>query len=244
MSNFLYRFSAGFCMGIAEITPGISGATIAGIFNVYEPFIKVLSFFNPKKLITDFNNFLKNINLPLMVPLMLGMIISIYFSAYFVDYLIKHQLYFFKIFLSLVMLFAVIKNCTMDQSFSDSAKYFLSFVLGIIIALLIAFSLIEFNFNNNFLLIFAGILAFTAFILPGISGSLVLLILGVYQEIISSVKNLDILALLPFIVGMLLAFFIVPTQIVERFEKNEHQIKVLFSGLIFGSIPAVWLHLN
>jgi len=244
MSNFLYRFSAGFCMGIAEITPGISGATIAGIFNVYEPFIKVLSFFNPKKLITDFNNFLKNINLPLMVPLMFGMVISIYFSAYFVDYLIKHQLYFFKIFLSLVMLFAVIKNCTMDQSFSDSAKYFLSFILGIIVALLIASSLIEFNFNNNFLLIFAGILAFTAFILPGISGSLVLLILGVYQEIISGVKNLDILALLPFIVGMFLAFFIVPTQIVERFEKNEHQIKVLFSGLIFGSIPAVWLHLN
>ena len=244
MSNFLYRFCAGLCMGIAEITPGISGATIAGIFNVYEPFIKVLSFFNPKKLITDFNNFLKNINLPLIVPLMLGMIISIYFSAYFVDYLIKHQLYFFKIFLSLVMLFAVIKNCTLDQSFSDSAKYFLSFILGIIIALLIASSLIEFNFNNNFLLIFVGILAFTAFILPGISGSLVLLILGVYQEIISGVKNLDILALLPFIVGMLLAFFIVPTQIVERFEKNEHQVKVFFSGLIFGSIPAVWLHLN
>lgn len=244
MSNFLYRFSAGFCMGIAEITPGISGATIAGIFNVYEPFIKVLSFFNPKKLITDFNNFLKNINLPLMVPLMFGMIISIYFSAYFVDYLIQHQLYFFKIFLSLVMLFAVIKNCTMDQSFSDSGKYFLSFALGIIVAILIAFSLIEFNFNNDFLLIFAGLLAFTAFILPGISGSLVLLILGVYQEIISGVKNLDILALLPFIIGMLLAFFIVPTQIAKRFEKNEHQIKVLFSGLILGSIPAVWVHLN
>ena len=244
MSNFLYRFSAGFCMGIAEITPGISGATIAGIFNVYEPFIKVLSFFNPKKLITDFNNFLKNINLPLMVPLMFGMIISIYFSAYFVDYLIQHQLYFFKIFLSLVMLFAVIKNCTMDQSFSDSGKYFLSFALGIIVAILIAFSLIEFNFNNDFLLIFAGLLAFTAFILPGISGSLVLLILGVYQEIISGVKNLDILALLPFIIGMLLAFFIVPNQIAKRFEKNEHQIKVLFSGLILGSIPAVWVHLN
>ena len=244
MSNFLYRFSAGFCMGIAEITPGISGATIAGIFNVYEPFIKVLSFFNPKKLITDFNNFLKNINLPLMVPLMFGMIISIYFSAYFVDYLIQHQLYFFKIFLSLVMLFAVIKNCTIDQSFSDSGKYFLSFALGIIVAILIAFSLIEFNFNNDFLLIFSGLLAFTAFILPGISGSLVLLILGVYQEIISGVKNLDILALLPFIIGMLLAFFIVPTQIAKRFEKNEHQIKVLFSGLILGSIPAVWIHLN
>ena len=231
-------------MGVAEITPGISGATIAGIFNVYEPFIKVLSLFNPKKLISDFNNFLKNINLPLIVPLMLGMIISIYFSAYLVDYLIKYQLYFFKIFLSLVMIFAVIKNCSMDQSFSDSAKYFLSFALGIIIAILIAFSLLQFNFNNNFLLIFTGLLAFTAFILPGISGSLVLLILGVYQEIISGIKNLDILALLPFIIGMLLAFFIVPTLIVERFKKNEYQTKVLFSGLILGSIPAVWIHLN
>ena len=231
-------------MGVAEITPGISGATIAGIFNVYEPFIKVLSLFNPKKLISDSNNFLKNINLPLIMPLMFGMIISIYFSAYFVDYLIKYQLYIFKIFLSLVMIFAVIKNCSMDQSFSDSAKYFLSFALGIIIAILIAFSLLQFNFNNNFLLIFTGLLAFTAFILPGISGSLVLLILGVYQEIISGIKNLDILALLPFIIGMLLAFFIVPTLIVERFKKNEYQTKVLFSGLILGSIPAVWIHLN
>ncbi len=231
-------------MGVAEITPGISGATIAGIFNVYEPFIKVLSLFNPKKLISDSNNFLKNINLPLIMPLMFGMIISIYFSAYFVDYLIKYQLYFFKIFLSLVMIFAVIKNCSMDQSFSDSAKYFLSFALGIIIAILIAFSLLQFNFNNNFLLIFTGLLAFTVFILPGISGSLVLLILGVYQEIISGINNLDILALLPFIIGMLLAFFIVPTLIVERFKKNEHQTKVLFSGLILGSIPAVWIHLN
>ena len=231
-------------MGVAEITPGISGATIAGIFNVYEPFIKVLSLFNPKKLISDSNNFLKNINLPLIMPLMFGMIISIYFSAYFVDYLIKYQLYFFKIFLSLVMIFAVIKNCSMDQSFSDSAKYFLSFALGIIIAILIAFSLLQFNFNNNFLLIFTGLLAFTAFILPGISGSLVLLILGVYQEIISGIKNLDILALLPFIIGMLLACFIVPTLIVERFKKNEYQTKVLFSGLILGSIPAVWIHLN
>ena len=231
-------------MGVAEITPGISGATIAGIFNVYEPFIKVLSLFNPKKLISDSNNFLKNINLPLIMPLMFGMIISIYFSAYFVDYLIKYQLYFFKIFLSLVMIFAVIKNCSMDQSFSDSAKYFLSFALGIIIAILIAFSLLQFNFNNNFLLIFTGLLAFTAFILPGISGSLVLLILGVYQEIISGIKNLDILALLPFIIWMLLAFFIVPTLIVERFKKNEYQTKVLFSGLILGSIPAVWIHLN
>ena len=244
MSKFLYRFSAGFCMGAAEITPGISGATIAGIFNVYEPFIKVLSFFNPLKFFTNFNNFVGNLNLSLMIPLMLGMVISIYLSAFLVDYLINYQLILFKVFLSAIMIFAVIKNCIMDQNFSDSVKYLISFMVGVGIALLIALSLIELNFNNNLLLIMAGIFAFTAFILPGISGSLVLLLLGAYQEIIAGIKNLDFLVLLPFIVGMLLAFFIIPSQIVNRFQKNVYQTKVLFSGLILGSIPAVWVHLN
>lgn len=244
MFKFLYRFSAGFCMGIAEITPGISGATIAGIFNVYKPFIKVLSFFNPKKLFGNFKNFGKNINLPFMIPLMLGMIISIYISAFGITYLIENQLIFFKIFLSVVMVFAVIKNCIMDQKLSDSNQYFFSFILGMLIALVVAFSLVQLDFNNRFLLIIAGFLGFTAFILPGISGALVLLLLGIYQEITCGIKSLDIIGLLPFIVGMLLAFFVVPSKIIERFKTNEHQIKVLFSGLILGSIPAVWIHLK
>ena len=244
MSNFLYRFSAGFCMGIAEITPGISGATIAGIFNVYEPFVKVLSFFSPKFFFADFKNFSKNINLSLMIPLMLGMVLSIYASAYGVTYLIENQLIFFKIFLSFVMVFAVIKNCIIDQMVSDSTKYLISFILGALIALLVAFSLIQFDFNNIFLLIVAGFLGFTAFILPGISGALVLLLLGIYQEITCGIQSLDIVGLLPFIVGMLFAFFVIPSKIVERFKTNKHQIKVLFSGLILGSIPAVWIHLQ
>ena len=46
MSKFSYKFFAGFCMGIAEITPGISGATIAGLFNVYKDFVNFLNVFN------------------------------------------------------------------------------------------------------------------------------------------------------------------------------------------------------
>ena len=92
--------------------------------------------------------------------------------------------------------------------FSDSAKYFLSFILGIIIAILIAFSLIEFNFNNNFLLIFAGFLGFYSFYIAGHIWFISIIDSWCYQEIISGIKNLDILALLPFIVGMLLAFLL------------------------------------
>jgi len=63
MSNVLYKFVAGFFMGIAEITPGISGATIAGLFNVYKDFLSSLTAFsqNPKDI--TFKRFMKNLNI-------------------------------------------------------------------------------------------------------------------------------------------------------------------------------------
>tara|TARA_B000000609_G_scaffold155627_1_gene146891 strand:+ start:191 stop:619 length:429 start_codon:yes stop_codon:yes gene_type:complete len=142
------------------------------------------------------------------------------------------------------MVIAVVKNCFLDHSISLSKNFFVSFVCGVLIALVIAFSLIDLNFNNVFLILVAGLLAFTAFLLPGISGSLVLVILGLYELIISYIKNLDLIGLLPFIIGMLLSFLFIPKQIIDRFQQNEIQLKVFFSGLIMGSVPAVWLHLN
>ena len=100
------------------------------------------------------------------------------------------------------------------------------------------------NFNNSILLIIAGFLAFSAFILPGISGSLVLLLLGSYQFVISAIKMLDVIALLPFILGMTISLLFLPAEIMKSFKANEIRTKVFFSGLILGSIPAVWLHLH
>ena len=57
MSKFSHKFFAGFCMGIAEITPGISGATIAGLFNVYKDFVNFLNIFNPFKIKPNLNYF-------------------------------------------------------------------------------------------------------------------------------------------------------------------------------------------
>jgi len=231
-------------MGIAEITPGISGATIAGIFNVYKGFISFLKALNPINLKNGILIFLKKIDVNFIVPLILGMAISVYLSAFAIDYLISNYLFLFKIFLSLVMVFAVVKNCFFDQAYEKSKRYLLSFFVGILIALIIALSIFQLDFNNAVLLLIAGLLAFTAFLLPGISGSLVLVILGVYESVILSIKELDLYALLPFIIGMFLSFLIIPTQILRYIKEDEFKVKVFFSGLIFGSVPAVWLHLN
>ena len=230
-------------MGIAEITPGISGATIAGLFNVYKDFVTFLNVFNPFKIKPNLKYFLKEINFNFIIPLLFGMAISIYLSAFAVDYLRKNYLYELKIFLSAVMLIAVIKNCGFDQSFKDSLKYLFDFIQGLLIAIVIALSLVELDFNNSFLLVLAGLLAFAAFLLPGISGSLVLVILGVYGNVTTAIKDIDLIFLAPFIVGMVISFLALPAQIIKRINDNEIKTKVFFSGLILGSIPAVWLHL-
>ena len=230
-------------MGIAEITPGISGATIAGLFNVYKDFVNFLNVFNPFKIKPNLSYFYKEINFSFIIPLLLGMAISIYLSAFAIDYFRKSYLYELKIFLSAVMFIAVIKNCVLDQSLNDSFKYILDFILGLLIAIVIALSLVKLDFNNSFLLVLAGLLAFTAFLLPGISGSLVLIILGVYGNITTAIKDINVIFLIPFIIGMAISFLIIPAQIIKRINDNEVKTKVFFSGLILGSIPAVWLYL-
>ena len=230
-------------MGIAEITPGISGATIAGLFNVYKDFVNFLNVFNPFKIKPNLSYFYKEINFSFIIPLLLGMAISIYLSAFAIDYFRKSYLYELKIFLSAVMFIAVVKNCGLDQSLNDSLKYILDFFLGLLIAIVIALSLVELDFNNSFLLVLAGLLAFTAFLLPGISGSLVLIILGVYGNITTAIKDINVIFLIPFIIGMAISFLIIPAQIIKRINDNEVKTKVFFSGLILGSIPAVWLYL-
>ena len=230
-------------MGIAEITPGISGATIAGLFNVYKDFVNFLNIFNPFKIKPNLNYFYKEINFSFIIPLLLGMAISIYLSAFAIDYFRKSYLYELKIFLSAVMFIAVIKNCGLDQSLDESFKYILDFILGLLIAIVIALSLLKLDFNNPIFLVLAGLLAFTAFLLPGISGSLVLVILGVYGNITTAIKDIDVVFLVPFIIGIVISFLIIPAQIIKRINNNEVKTKVFFSGLILGSIPAVWLHL-
>lgn len=244
MSNFLYKFVAGFFMGIAEITPGISGATIAGLFNVYKDFLSSLTAFsqNPKDI--TFKKFMKNLNINFLIPLFSGMGIAIYLASFLIDYLITNHLFSFKIFLSSVMLVAVVKNTFIDHKWRESMKYWISFTIGIVIASIISMTLFSLNFENYFMLGLAGFFAFSAFLLPGISGSLVLVMLGVYPLVVESIKTLDLITITPLLFGFLLSFLFLPKQIVKRFINNEEKVKMLFSGLIAGSVPAVWLHLN
>ena len=231
-------------MGIAEITPGISGATIAGLFNVYKNFLSSLTAFNSNLRNISIEKFFQKLNPNFIFPLFMGMIIAIYMASFLIDILIINYLIAFKVFLTFVMFAAVLKNIFFDHKWAETRRYSISFFIGLSIALLISMSLVSFNFDNYFMLGIAGFFAFSAFLLPGISGSLVLVMLGVYPLVIKSVKMLDLMAILPLLVGFLISFLLLPKQIIKSFNRNEERIKMLFSGLISGSISAVWIPLN
>ena len=135
-------------MGLAEITPGISGATIAGLLNVYNEFVRIISFFGPSQFTFSLKKIRKNINLGFLIPLLSGMIIAIFLAVNLVDYLITNFLFEFKIFLSFLMILAVLKNCLLDQRLMISAKFPLTFLFGILIASTISLTLIEFSYSN------------------------------------------------------------------------------------------------
>ena len=191
MSNVLYKFVAGFFMGIAEITPGISGATIAGLFNVYKDFLSSLTAFSQNPQDITFKKFIKNLNINFLFPLLTGMGIAIYLASFLIDFLITNYLFIFKVFLSIVMIIAVVKNTFIDHKWNEIIKYWISFTIGIIVASIISMTLLSLNFENYFMLGLAGFFAFSAFLLPGISGSLVLVMLGVYPLVIESIKSFD-----------------------------------------------------
>ena len=156
MPKYFHRFIAGFFMGVSEITPGISGAIIAGLFNFYIGFISFLNSVTPIKLNSGIKLFFKAIDLNFIAPLFIGLSISIYLSAFAIDYLMSTYLFFFKLFLSFVMVIAVINNCFFDHSFKESFSHLLPFIIVIFIALIIALSIIQLDFNNFVLLLISS----------------------------------------------------------------------------------------
>ena len=192
----------------------------------------------------NFKKFMKNLNINFLFPLLTGMGIAIYLASFLIDFLITNYLVIFKIFLSIVMIIAVVKNTFIDHKWNETMKYWISFTIGIVVASIISMTLLSLNFENYFMLGLAGFFAFSAFLLPGISGSLVLVMLGVYPLVIESIKSLDFIAIAPLLFGFFLSFLFLPKQIVRGFIDNEEKVKMLFSGLITGSIPAVWIHIN
>ena len=223
MNEKIRYFTAGIFIGLSELLPGISGATVALMFGVYE------------KLLDFLRNF-KNLNL--IFPLLLGMILSVFAFSSLINFLYESYTNIFNTFIALLMIgygiFLVISTYLNEKI--DKGK---NFYINLFLAIIIGLHITSFHFHGNqapnlFLLGLFGFVACSFLLFPGISGSAFLLSVGAYPLIIGSISDLNFSVLLPFGIGMLAALVLMPRLINKAYKKYGKSILVFFGGLIFS----------
>lgn len=236
MTERLRFVVAGFFVGLAELLPGISGSTVAIAFKVYEKFILFLS--NLK--ISNFSFTFKKLNqvffLDLIIPFFIAMAISVIFASKFILFLYSEYTNSFLIFLSILMcLISFLIIFRLKNEFKLNMNWIIYFLAGAIFAAMLnSISLVS---NNPSFIVFVlvGFIAFSFFLLPGISGSAILLSIGVYETIIGSIANIQLEILMPFGIGCLISLLLMPKIINHLLSKYKLNIMIFFAALIFVS---------
>ena len=223
MKDQFRYFSAGIFIGISELLPGISGATVALMFGVYEKLLEFLRKF-------------KNLNL--IMPLLFGMITSVFLFSSLINFLYDNFTNTFNFFIALLMVVYGI-FLVMNTYLNGSIQKGIRFYINISISILVGIFLTSFTYNyenfsfNLYFLITIGFIACSFLLFPGISGSAFLLSVGAYSTIIGSISSLNFDVLIPFGVGMLFALFLMPRLINKAYIKFGKSILLFFGGLIF-----------
>jgi len=236
MTERLRFFIAGFFVGLAELLPGISGSTVAIAFKVYEKFILFLS--NLK--ISNFSFNFKKLNqvffLDVIIPFFIAMAISVIFASKFILFLYSEYTNGFLIFLSFLMCsISFLIAFRLKNEFKFNMNWIIYFLAGAIFAAMLnTISLVS---NNPSFIVFVliGFIAFSFFLLPGISGSAILLSIGVYEIIIGSIANMQLEILMPFAIGCLISLILMPKIINHLLSIYKLNIMIFFAALIFVS---------
>lgn len=238
----VFIFLKGLAMGAANVIPGVSGGTIAFITGIYERLINALKSFNLKaiKLLFSFKlkEFAEHTDLKFLVPIFLGIGVSIFSLAKLLEYLFcNYELLTMAFFFGLIIasIFTVAKGIE-KWTFGAIAM----FVIGTAIAVGIGF-LDPASSNDGFVYLgLCGVVAICSMILPGISGSYVLLIMGNYILIISAIGDLDLNILAPVAVGAVVGLIAFSHLLSYVFKHFKNSTVGLLTGFVTGSLFIIW----
>jgi putative membrane protein len=235
MSQQIKYAIAGFCMGLAELIPGVSGSTIAVAFKIYKNLMSILSELKWSNISLNISQLSQSFQLKLSFPLIGSMLLSIILFSKAIDYLIlNYEDVFFEV-LGWLMIILSIQVANFFISAFRKPLLFAFVCLGIGIGFFLNGLAIDFGTPGTLYLFACGLLAFSFFLIPGISGSAILVILGAYGLVIQSISQLNLEILLPFGLGCLVSLLFLPKLILAAYLKYEEKLLFLFAGLILTS---------
>lgn len=233
MKNFL----KGVVISISQIIPGVSGGTIAMILGIYDKLIHSIN-----NILNDFKNQYK-----ILLEVGLGAVVGILLFSNIVSSLLdKFPIQLGYLFIGIILGGAplMFRKATVN-GFSKKSLIYL--ILGVIIVLPMGGEgtdnsaiLTSLTFLNFIWLFIAGIIIAVALILPGISGSFMLLILGLYSTVINAVTKLNILILFPILLGVIVGTIGTAKVIEKLLDKYPEPTYMIIFGFILGSVFKVF----
>ena len=243
MKNYVILVLKGIAMGAANVIPGVSGGTMALITGIFERLIDAIKSFNLKaaKLLFSFRlkEFAKHTDLYFLIAVIGGVVLAIVSLARLFDFLFtNYPVYIWAYFFGLVLASVFFVGKTVSKWTSSVV---VSAVIGGAIAIFISVLNPATENSGMVYLMVCGVVAICSMILPGLSGSFVLILLGNYQLVmIDAVNNRDLQVLIPVgigAVGGLIAFSHILSWVFKRYRD---QTISLLTGFIFGSVSILW----
>ncbi len=229
-------------MGAANVIPGVSGGTIALITGIYERLIQAIKSCDVKAikllLARDFSGLWTHIDGRFLSAIMFGVIVSIVSLAKLFEYLLRtHERFTMAFFFGLILLslYFVAKQIKRWQ-----LSTIISLIIGTVIAIGIAM-LAPASENSAFVYVFfCGVIAISSMILPGLSGSFVLIILGNYALVLGAISSFNLSVLIPLALGCAVGLILFSNILAWVFKHFEDQTLATMTGFVLGSLVVIW----
>lgn len=238
-------------MGAANVIPGVSGGTIAFITGIYQKLIDCLKSFDRQALTFlfqgKFQSLAIHLNLRFLLPILLGVLASfaslarLLKHAYATHPILVNAFFFGLIAASIFSVFTLVKRWKFIEIFS--------LILGLILALSLAFGMQPSEENRSFIyLLFCGVAGMCSMIIPGISGSFILLLMGNYSLVMLEGLSLffspqwlsALPILLPVGLGACLGLIVLSHLLSWLFTHYHNATTALITGFITGSLAIIW----
>jgi putative membrane protein len=232
----------GMAMGAADVVPGVSGGTIAFIAGIYEELINSIKSINPdalKVLFKDgFKVFWKKINGNFLLSLVTGIFLSVILFSRGILYLLEnHPILLWSFFFGLILASALVVGMSI-------IKWNYAVLAAIFAGTAIAYSVTVISPAETptdwWFFFLSGMIAICAMILPGVSGSFILLLMGKYEQLLTAIKNMEIVTIALFGAGCVVGLLGFSHLLSWMFRKFRDITIAFLSGFMIGSLNKVW----
>lgn len=242
---YLFNVLRGFLMGSADVVPGVSGGTVALVLGIYERLVASIHAgsaalgFGLRGRFAEMRRRLGEVEWGLLLPLLAGIGLAVLTLASAIDHLLENEpqntaAAFFGLVLGSIVIAWRLVKCWLPVHLAIGLAVAITafFVLGLRTDPIVDPSLILF--------LGAGAIAIVAMILPGISGSFILLMLGMYQAVLDAVNQREVAMLAVFLVGAVIGLASFSTLLNRLLRDHHDTVMAALIGLMFGSLRVLW----